>query len=364
VQRQPGPDLDHYPPGASPDARYYQDHHSRTGWYALAAFIALIALVAGGVLVYQSLTKEQGDTTASSTLGNYVNRRLADVTAELDQLGLQYQAIAEPNAQFNEDFVWKTDPEAGTVVVEGQIIKLYYNPTKALVAVPNVAGRPVDEAKAILGQNGFQYTEESEESSVPVGRVIRTDPPADTLVAQQTVVKIFVSAGPNQVSVPSIIINQTADDARNLLESDEYGLVVEIKEQVDSVVEVGRVIGTNPAPNTLVDRGSTITLFVSSGPGQVRVPPLVGLTEGQARNKLDELGLGVNATFRELPPGDPRDGTVLEQSIKAAAIVDVGTVIDIVIGQATVAATTTSTTTTTTTTTVPATTAPPPTTAP
>src|ERR671911_3238259 len=123
IARQPGPDLTHYPPGASPDARYYQDHHSRTGWYALAAFIALIALAAGGLLVYQSLTKAaaEDDTTALT-------------------------------------------------------LDIYYNPTKALVPVPNVAGRSIEEARLLLGESGFQYTEETELSDVPKGLVIRTDP--------------------------------------------------------------------------------------------------------------------------------------------------------------------------------------------
>ena len=82
MPRQPGPDLADYPPGASPEARYYQDSHSRTGWYALAAFIALIALAAGGVLVYQSLTKAEEDTPAL-TLENYVNQPLESVTGAL-----------------------------------------------------------------------------------------------------------------------------------------------------------------------------------------------------------------------------------------------------------------------------------------
>ena len=36
------------PTGASPDARYYEPPPSRTGWYALAAFLALVALGIGG----------------------------------------------------------------------------------------------------------------------------------------------------------------------------------------------------------------------------------------------------------------------------------------------------------------------------
>jgi beta-lactam-binding protein with PASTA domain len=89
----------------------------------------------------------------------------------------------------------------------------------------------------------------------------------------------------------------------------------------------------------------------------------VGLTEGQARNLLDDRGFGIEVTYRELPPGDPADGTVLEQSIATSQLVDKGTVVTVVVGQARVAETTTTTsTTTTTTTTIPPTvppTAPP-----
>ena len=365
MPRQPGPDLADYPPGASPEARYYQDGHSRTGWYALAAFIALIALAAGGVLVYQSLTKTEEDTPAL-TLENYINQPLESVTGALQALGLPYRAIPEANALVPEEFVWKTNPEAGTVVVEGQVIELFYNPTKALVAVPNVAGRTVADAGNILGESGFQFTEQTEESTeVPEGLVIRTDPPADSRVPQETAITMYVSGGPSQVSVPPVIINDPEAEARALLESAEYGLVVEVRTEVSADVAAGLVINTEPAPNTLVDRGSTVVLIVSAGPGQERVPPLIGTTEAQARNKLRDLGFGApNVTYRDLPPGDPSDGTVLEQSIPAAELVDKGTVIDLVVGRATVAQTTTTTSTTTTTTiapTLPPTTpAPPP----
>jgi serine/threonine-protein kinase len=144
--------------------------------------------------------------------------------------------------------------------------------------------------------------------------------------------------------------------ATALLESAQYGLVVTTVDQVDENIPAGIVINTDPAPNVLVPRGSTVQLIVSSGPGQVRVPPLVGLTEGQARNLLDEAGLGADVSYQVLEPGDPRDGTVLEQSIPSDQVVDKGTIIIIIVGQAVVAETTTSTTSTTTTTVPPTTT--------
>jgi beta-lactam-binding protein with PASTA domain/predicted Ser/Thr protein kinase len=360
MPRQARPDVDGFPPGASPEARYYQDSHSRTGWYALAAFIALIALVAGGVLVYQSLTQTE-ESTEAQTLDNYVNQPLDSVTGALQALGLAFRTIPEENPLVPENFVHRTSPEAGTVVVEGQVIELYFNPTRALVAVPNVAGRTITDAATLLGQAGFQFEQEAEESvSVPAGIVIRTDPPGDERVAQETVITVVVSSGPNQVSIPATVINDPVDVARQLLESDEYGLQVQVREQVDPTIEAGIVIGIEPAPNTLVDRGSVVVLVVSSGPGQATVPPLVGLTEGQARNLINDRGFAVGEIrYRDLEPGDPSDGTVLEQSIPTGQVIDKGTTIDLVVGRATVAITTTTTTTT-----VPPTTAPPPTAAP
>ena len=356
MPQQPGPELGQYPPGASAEARYYQDSNSRTGWYALAAFIALIALVAGGVLLYQGLTKESDDSTALE-LANYVNQPLDRVTGALDALNLPYRVIPEENAQYPPEFVHRTDPVAGTIVPEGRVIELYFNPTDALVAVPNVEGRTLEEAAAILGTAGFSFREERELSDVAEGLVIRTDPTADTRVEQERVIVVYVSGGPEQVSIPATVIGDELEIARALLESDAYGLVVTTVERVDDVIPAGIVIDTNPPPNTLIERGASIELVISSGPGQVRVPPLVGLTEGQARNSLDEEGLGVQVSYQELAPGAAEDGTVLEQSIPPTQEVDKGTTISIVVGQARVAETTTTTsTTTTTTTTVPPTT--------
>ncbi len=354
---QPGPDLTGYPPGASADARYYQDHNSRTGWYALAAFIALIALVAGGVLLYQGLTKEGEAATTARTLDDYTNQPLQSVTGALKALNLPYEVFPEENPLVNEDFVHRTVPAAGTVVTEGTVIELYYNPTKALVIVPNVEGRTLADAVAILGNSGFRVEDVTELSDVTAGLVIRTEPAAETAVPQEQVIKVVVSGGPDQVAIPATVINDPVDVARALLESAQYGLVVTTVEQVDENIAAGIVIDTNPPPNTLVARGSTVQLIVSSGPGKVRVPPLVGLTEGQARNLLDEAGLGINVSYKTLAAGDPRDGTVLEQSVPSNQEVDKGTVITVVVGQALVAQTTT--TTTTTTTTVAPTTAPP-----
>ncbi|MGH9134338.1 MAG: Stk1 family PASTA domain-containing Ser/Thr kinase [Ilumatobacteraceae bacterium] len=347
-----------YPPGASPAAHYYEDGHSRTGWYALAAFVALIALVAGGVLLFQALNKDDTET-AGVTLADYTNQRLDAVTAALRALELSYEAVPEENANVAEEFVHRTDPVAGTLVPEGRVIKLFYRPVPDLKPIPNVAGRTLQEARDILGAEGFQLEEVSEENELDTGLVIRTEPAGGELVRQDTVITIVVSGGPQQIAIPASIIGDSVDVATQLLESAQYGFDVVVESQQDAEIPAGTVIAARPDPGTLVARGSTVTLVVSSGPGQVTVPPVVGITEAQARNNLASNDLQATVEYRDLEPGDPNDGLVISQSVAAGTAVDRGTAVALVVGRATAPVTTTSTTTTTTTTLPPTTTAPP-----
>ena len=345
-----GPDdMSKYPPGSSADATYYEDIPPRTGWYALAAFVALVALVIGGVVLYGQLSSNE-TTATTRVLDDFTGQRLSAVTAALDELGLEYRAIAEETQGVAEEFVFRTDPAAGTVVVEGTTIVLYYNPTEALQSVPNVAGFTLDEARRQLVSRGFSTSETTEVSEVAVGLVIRTDPPAGSRIRQDEGIVIYVSGGPDEVSVPAIVLNQNEEAAIEFL-TNTTGLSVTVERIVDPVVPEGTVIRTDPAPNTIVRRGSEITLFVSSGPGKTNMPVLVGLLEADATDLLvsEEHDLVYVIEYVDLDtPDDPDDGRVTEQSIRAGTEVDRGTEVVLVVGVAPAPTTTTSTTTTTT----------------
>ncbi len=363
-------DLSHLPPGASPDARYYEDNNARTGWYALIAFIALIGLVAGAVMLYQNLISNQADESASRILADYTNQPLEQVTAELAELGLSYKPVPENNPLVPEMHVFRTDPVAGEVISEGQVILLYYNPRPELTPVPDVTGMTIADATTTLGAAGFQVAQITEVSNdIEEGRIIRTEPAANEPTALDQIVTMVVSGGADEVAIPASVIGNDVDVARDLLESQEYQFNVQISEEESETVEEGRVIRTNPEVNSLVERGSTIELVVSTGSPQVFVPPFIGMSEEAARDLAQSRGLKVRIVLRDIPAGDDRDGTIIEQSVAQGQKVPKGTTIDVVIGVApdvtttTRAATTTTTTPTTTTTTTPTATTPPPTTA-
>jgi eukaryotic-like serine/threonine-protein kinase len=106
---------------------------------------------------------------------------------------------------------------------------------------------------------------------VGVGLVIRTDPPAGTEVARDSVVTLVVSRGPDLVTVPNIA-GFTADAAQAALA--EVGLVGEVA----TAQLGGTVVSADPAIGTQVRRGSTVRVTLA--------PALTTTTAGSLRTLL------------------------------------------------------------------------------
>jgi len=176
-------------------------------------------------------------------------------------------------------------------------------PDAGKVAVPEVSGQPYDAAKAELEAVNFQV-EKSEEpdDTVPAGDVISQDPAGGSLMAPGTTITLTVSTGKETVTMPALG-SYTFDDAKNLLESDQYQLKVE-KEERDSSAPQDEVINSNPPEGSDVEKGSTVTLYVSRG--EASVPNVVGKSVSDARNILEDAGFDVEVS-------GPDNGKVTEQ---------------------------------------------------
>ncbi len=114
---------------------------------------------------------------------------------------------------------------------------------------------------------------------------------------------------PTLVEVPNVTgISQA--EALQRLQQDGF-LVTTFFESSDTV-EAGNVIRTEPTFGTMVEEGSTVEVYVSSGPEEIEVPPVVGQTRAEAERLITEAGLSIgevteraDATFAE--------GIVIEQ---------------------------------------------------
>jgi len=117
-----------------------------------------------------------------------------------------------------------------------------------------------------------------------------------------------VSQAP-QVSVPAVT-GQDQVTASNTIT--QAGLQPAIVGQNSSTVPAGKVIATNPAAGTMVAKGSTVQLFVSTGPQTVGVPNVIGQPRDAGIATLTGAGLSVQATCGTNSPiisEDPPAGT-------------------------------------------------------
>jgi serine/threonine-protein kinase len=329
---------------------YGPDDGGRGVWYAVAGVIAVIILAVGGLLLYRALRDDSTDTgstvPASVTLPNLVGMPLDQAQQQLTALNLAFTADPQPKADVPENQVYATDPPAGAQVEVGQTIKLTFNPTAAAVTIEDVHGLSLADATAKLQGQGFVVTSSSaNDDTVPQGTVIRTEPAAGQQAKQGSTVNIVVSGGPNQVTVPTVA-GQSQADATNLLQGDPYDFKVTAQAQASASVAKGNVIGTNPQASAAVAKGSAITLFVSSGPEQVKVPGVEGDSEADARSALGAAGLQVTVRYVTVAFGSTDDGNVISQSPDANTSVDPGSTVRLTVGKAVQPTTTRATTTT------------------
>jgi eukaryotic-like serine/threonine-protein kinase len=98
-------------------------------------------------------------------------------------------------------------------------------------------------------------------------------------------------------------------------------------------VPAGTVIRTDPPAGTEVDKGSTVTLVVSSGAAPVQVPNVVGQTESAARDALQAANLRSQVVRVDVPFGSPQANVVIDQTPGAGEQVAPGSTVTIRIGR-------------------------------
>lgn len=149
-------------------------------------------------------------------------------------------------------------------------------------------------------------------------------------VTAYLLVALFILPGDRsggRVSAPRLI-GMTLDDARHVLDS--VGLSFSLGEERRST-EAPRntVIAQTPRAGTSVARTSSVRLDVSSGPRQVRVPSVAGLTSDEARRLLADSGLTAGSMQEEVSSA-PR-GEVLRSKPDAGRFVGEGAPVDLIV---------------------------------
>jgi eukaryotic-like serine/threonine-protein kinase len=137
----------------------------------------------------------------------------------------------------------------------------------------------------------------------------------------------WFSSGPGGLAVVPELNGRTLEAAVEALSPLE--VVIEQAEENSATVPVGEVSRTDPAAGSRIFKGSSVTIYLSLGPKQLKVPDVVGLSSQEARGLVSDSGFTVG-TIGNFFSAEPT-GQVFGLSAEAGAILNQGSVLDILV---------------------------------
>ena len=218
---------------------------------------------------------------------------------------------------------------ASIVLVAASLIWILSR-TPATIAIPEVAGQTVAEAKETLKKANFEIGEEKSEASEKVeeGRIIRTDPEAGKTRKEGSKINLVVSSGKQSFQLSNYIGRKSTDVIAELKQKKVPENLIKIEEEESSESEAGTVLRQSPAAGTTYDlsKASTITLTVAKKVTSVAMPSYIGSSLEFTKNNLVQI-VGIKEANIEVvevstAPDGTAEGTVVEQSPKAGEKVD------------------------------------------
>ena len=210
------------------------------------------------------------------------------------------------------------------------------------IIVPDLIGRNIDEVMAdpdITDNFTVKEATERQESDRPVGEILEQDPDGDgkKKATKGTIITVTVSSGGENVKDTYKVIDftgKTLDYVQAALAS--HDIKCEVVEEYSDDVEEGKVIRTDPEAGAELEKGATLTVYISKGKQKednenVAVPGLLGMTEDQARAALEAKGLKIGSVDKV--DSSAEAGSVVWQSQDAGAEVTKGSTVNIQISK-------------------------------
>ena len=326
-------------PVAPPPERYW--------WLWL---LLLLLLVLGGLLAWYFLSRGNEKAVVPNVIG--LRERQAEI--RIHDRGLEVLPRSASSDR-PEGVVFAEKPGAGTQLDEGQTVTI--SVSSGRLAVPVVTGLRLPDAQQKLQALGFKVEVKRVASTKPKGTVIDQDPAAGVTALRGTTVTLNVSSAAKPVVVPRVV-DQTQGAAVQALTA--LGLKP-ILQNVPSDRPAGIVVGQKPPAGKEVDKGSEVTVNVSTGSGPatttattttattttsvtttttgttttaagpVRVPRVVALAQTPALRRLNVLGLRPTVVYvRSSQPANrvisqlPKAGTTLKSGSRVRVNVSTG----------------------------------------
>lgn len=291
------------------------------------SIIVLVVLMGIGVGVWALVNSSSGTQVPDVTA-----KTVDQATQALNNVGLKLAVSKEViDATKPKDTIISQDPTAGSKLEKGGTVEVVVSKGTALVAVPNVVGMTQDDAVAALTAAGLKLGDVTQgfSSQVSSGKVASQTPAAGAQASKGSQVNLFISKGPQTVTVPNVT-GMTQDAATSSLNG--VGLQTQAQTQTTAdPTQVGKVISQSPVGGETVAKGSTVTIVVGKAPVQKIVPSVTGKTKADAISLIQAQGFVASSVNGHTAPTPAQVGTVESQSPSPGASADEGSTVTITI---------------------------------
>ena len=180
------------------------------------------------------------------------------------------------------------------------------------VRVPEMTGKPVDQARALAAEQGLALKVDDvgrPDPKIPAGVVLGQEPAPGTSARRQRGVRIWLSSGPRVVVAPKLV-GESERTAQIRLTQEGVGssTIAEIR---DATYPPDVVVAQDPAPDT---RTSEVRLLVNRGEDRASyvMPDLIGVNGDRAADLLRAEGFRVSIVAQQSTLGIP-PGVVIRQ---------------------------------------------------
>lgn len=303
----------------------------------VAAAGVVIALMLTGVIHFGLLAQDKSQLEEDTArVPNVVNKN-ADEAEEIlkaETLGMSRDKMVY-SSEIPQDMVSYQEQVAGSVLPVNTMVVVEISMGKEKAVFPSVVGLQKEEAKELLEENGFLNVRlvDGEEEGVLDAVLEASHRTGDNVeLDQEIVLTICVKEGGEdssvQVKVPDVAGKQRAEAERMMnAEGFKINWVEEASDE-----PAGTVLGQEPAAGKEANKGSFVTVRVSSGAEKIYMKNVQLQSEAEARAVIEELGLTVRSVTEEYSDSVAA-GKVISQSIAQDAEVKKGDKVDLIISK-------------------------------
>jgi eukaryotic-like serine/threonine-protein kinase len=238
------------------------DRDQKRPWWVYALIAAAVVLVLAGstwvgIDLFARQTPEQ---VAVPNLTGLTARAAQDT---LTRAQLKGQVTTKASATVPKDQVITQNPVTGTLVALQSTVTMDVSAGPDSATIPNVVGFTQEAATTALQSAGFTVgtIQQVDDNAQQKGSVLSTEPAVGAVTPFSTPITLKVATG--KVPVPDVR-TKNFGVAQDTLQ--KAGLTSQIQQVDNATAAEGTVLDQTPAPSTVVDVGSSVTLKVARRP--------------------------------------------------------------------------------------------------